>query len=162
MRILYEDIMRRFTDTVSDWHHWVNKIQKFKDRQVWSFIKNRKPYAETTGQIPLLNHTATQIQYKLKLFADFFKAEYSISQMKKLGSELTNSIIRWTIGFISDLHPLNLLPIENFWISSEKLYKAPGPDGIHNNVLKNLSKKTLVRLTYFFNAAIKAQLFPKV
>lgn len=47
-------------------------------------------------------------------------------------------------------------------IKTLKNHKAPGPDGINNPVLKNLSKIALVYLVYILNACIMLCYFPKV
>lgn len=38
--------------------------------------------------------------------------------------------------------------------------KAPGPDGIDNLMLKNISRKALVQITHIVNAIFKQQYYP--
>ena len=47
-------------------------------------------------------------------------------------------------------------------IKNLKNSKAPGFDGISNILLKNLSRKALVFLTYIFNSCLKLCYFPKI
>lgn len=116
---------------------------------------------------PLKRHDGTLTQSTIEqctTLADAFKSNMTLTQ--DCPSEDTENVVKASLSLLYDAEPSTLRfqtrPSEiKKCLSKLKRRKAPGPDEIHNILLKNLSQKAIVFLTKLFNACFRHAYFPQ-
>lgn len=119
--------------------------------------------------VPVLhsqNTTAITDKQKANLLAEHFEQAHVIERSNTTAQEAVVDEVR---SFVK-LNNTCENQIKGLLTSPKKIakiinclspFKAPGPDGIQNMLLKHLTKKAVIQLTHIINAIIKLSYFPQ-
>jgi len=166
-RIAFEDCNRLVRNLCQELSHksFDNKLRSLKPghKSFWNFtkiIKNKcrnVPALKVEGRF-LLTETEK---------ADEIAKQFSRSHLNTMPSS-AESVVNRSCTILNGDSDFNLDP--NILTSPRQITKiiktlksgkAPGFDGVPNILLKNLSRKATVFLTYIFNSCFKLSYFPK-
>lgn len=147
---------------------WKKRIQADANKHgnVWKLVKTRKN--PTSRHIPSLIDSENTIKHspeeKAELIAQTLYKHHTMT------AEFTDNSTRSQVDeTLEDFHNQNYtIPQDNQTsvyevrriIAKSKPYKAPGPDGIQNIMLKKLPRKALVQIYYIMRACLSLNHFP--
>lgn len=149
--------------------NWTDKIKKLstKDNSIWKMTKMLKNKAT---QIPALNINNNTI------FTDEEKAEEISNQFAKVhqleednDTEEQQQIKIHSKKVTEKTYAIRNLSWQKYMTNPDEIKnkirtlpnkKSPGKDEVDNMVLKNLSRKGVIQLTYIINAVLKHQHYP--
>lgn len=147
---------------------WQTKLAgvKTSDNTLWQLAKRFK--CKRAG-IPTLNEgnqLAETDDKKADLLARTFAAVHDLPDNDEVQSDIEESVFEYlsqTAAPDQQYFRYNMTtPAEVAKIlRALPENKAPGPDALENKILKNLSRKAVVQLSYIINATIKIGYFPK-
>ncbi|KAL0269181.1 UNVERIFIED_CONTAM: hypothetical protein PYX00_006993 [Menopon gallinae] len=148
---------------------WTKLIETLKaqDGSLWKLTKRLR---RTFHSIPALT-TGTQTHYtdkeKARVLANAFETVHKIDttnnteEQKEIANKVTEAIAQKITINKKQYEKLITNPNElKEIIKKLPKNKAPGPDQIGNQLIKNLSRKAVVQLMYIINAIIKYQHYP--
>lgn len=169
LRTLQNKYTNLIKKEISDWtdQQWSNKLEKLKtgDNTIWRMTKSLTKSKKC--KIPPLtknNITATSDKEKADLISEqFFETHLLTRNMSTKSHE--KEIINKKNNFLRrkiNLKNVKLTSPKEIKKVTKKLKnnKAPGHDAITNKMIKNLSKKAFVQLTYIYNYAFNNSYFP--
>ena len=133
-----------------------NKIKKFRGSSV-------------ANSIPVLkvgNVNYESDDSKANLFASLLKNTFSVETNEKFDSEFKKKVDKTTEDHDYSKHGYktqNCFRLQdlNAMLKKLKPYAAPGPDGVHNQMLKNLTVEFRSILLNLINTTIKQSVIPK-
>jgi hypothetical protein len=148
---------------------WNAKLQTLNpnDNTLWRMTRHLKKDYAALPAIEHNGHTHYTDKDKADVIAHSFERVHDLD-LDNLSNEQTaikNASRRYmdykTKINLHNTQKLLTTPTElRYEIKKIPHNKAPGPDGIDNKIIKNLSQKAIVQLTYIINAAFKLKQFP--
>lgn len=145
---------------------WDNNLKKLKptDGSLW---KMSKLLRKTPNEIPTLTHNSTDYvtdEQKSELLATTFEEIHDIGHVDSDSDRAIISTVSEFLTLTPDRSEINKYltnPTEiNNIIRTLRPNKAPGLDDIDNKMIKNLTKKSIVQLTYIINSMIRLNHWP--
>lgn len=145
---------------------WNSKLSRVDNptNDIWRLAKSLKPRSDSIPPLKTPEGTfTTNIPQQCEALADAF--EMNINLTRDWISDSVDENVQSAMSDLND-HDINELhlPVRptEVWevIRKLKTRKAPGDDGIHNIMLKNLSQKSVVFITKIFNGCLKLGYFP--
>lgn len=134
------------------------------DNSMWKIVRKFK---KRFSQLPRLRHnnqTYSTDEKKGSAFCESFKVNFVNNRNNnRTQDEITNIVAEISLINTQNV-PSKFLtsPKEVIDIIRKTLSKrAPGPDDIHNKLIKKLSKKAIVQLHYLINSILKLQWYPE-
>lgn len=145
---------------------WNNKLQNISkgDKKLWNLTRKFKGKTDsTTNKIKINGSAATDDMNRANCLAKIFSKSHTITATYTHENDAT---VRQTIqsfnsfSFISCETPaINPNEVQQI-IKTLRPFKAPGPDGIQNILLKNLPRSAVNLLTAIFNKCIEIGYWP--
>ena len=153
---------------------WKTKIAKLniRDGSLFNLTKILKKKPKPIGNIKVGGNVAVTDREKAELIADFYENVHDLqtndpTKMTNKQNRIMNKIKEFAnndLDLDMDYYKNNLCSPKEVHDIIRKLptKKAPGPDGLHNILLKNMPRKAVVQLHYIINAIIRLQHFPRL
>lgn len=160
---------RQIKDALTELYNqnFSNKLQQTNNniQKLWKLTKMIKRPTQT---IPTLQQNGQEYMTN-KEKSNILAVNYAKIQSNDAFSQIEQQINDAIAPTIQRTHDITSDELESLLTNPTEVKnlirrlpnnKAPGPDDIPNLVLKNLTKKTIVQLTYIINATLKLQYFP--
>lgn len=148
--------------------HWSNTLSKFQtgSKQLWKITKSLRGKTSCGPSVIISNNrTLLNTSEKVNAIADSFERSHTLTSdfthpndavvMQNVQQLNSNTDIN------TDATTLTTPTLVHSLLRTLRPLKAPGPDKIHNILLKKLPKRGVVQLTRVFNACIQLGHFPK-
>lgn len=160
------DKKRNFMEMMSA----LSKKKMYSD-QVWNTVKrfhNKRVKNSFSAKLVYDNNIATTNQEKADMFARYFSKEVYISTPDKTKFQ---KFVREQAALIKKKHRKKNKPDDNWEVISSKEIKlmikslrnsAPGPDKVHNRMIKNHTERFIQMLNILFNAVIMIGHIPEM
>lgn len=148
---------------------WQNKLAKVDhpSTELWRLAKSLKckptiiPPLKTSASDSTLT---TSIGEQCEVLADAFLENMTLTLNWRCDNlqKQVDSSLKTIDDFIQTPGSFHFIRPKEIWkhLRNLKRRKAPGEDGLHNAMLKNLSQKAVVFLTKIFNGCINLSYFP--
>jgi hypothetical protein len=158
---------RQLKTKLRDFHQtrWSNKIESMNEdhTSVWKLVKSLKPKSDHPTPIHGRQGIVHTAEEKAEAFADSIEAQCMTNP--SLDEDTDNNVKRRLREYVHPEHaqplPHATLPELMTLIKNIKPKKAPGKDRITNLTLKNLPKKSYVKLLNIINACLRIGYFPQ-
>lgn len=145
---------------------WNTKLSKVDNpsNDIWRLAKSLKPRSDSIPPLKTPEGTfTTNISEQCDALADAFEMNINLTRdwiSDSVDKDVQSAITQLTDHGINEIQ-LPVRPTEVWKVIRElKTRKAPGDDGIHNIMLKNMSQKSVVFVTKIFNGCLKLGYFP--
>lgn len=145
---------------------WNSKLSKVDNpgNDLWRLVKTLKPKSDTIPPLKTSDGLLTaNTSEQCEVLADTFAMNMNLTHdwvSDSVETDVQSAITVLNNHAIDNFHqPVRPTQVWKV-IRKLKTRKAPGDDGIHNIMLKNLSQKSIVYITKIFNGCIKLGYFP--
>lgn len=147
---------------------WNSKLEKIDNptSDLWRLAKQLRVRATVIPPLIKVDGTyTTNIEEQCETLANAFHDNMNLTRNWDSGN--TEILVQNSMKIIntnSDTKMGKPTRPKEIWkyLKQLKRRKSPGPDHIHNALLKNLSQKAVVMLTKIFNACLKLSYFPTI
>lgn len=171
--VMYKRCVREVSQAVSNHKNniWKSKLQKLsaRNKTLWKFCKKLRKQHISIPNLKTNTNTAFTDQDKANLLAETFS---NMGLETLVGDEEQHVNIIHQVDEFIDRHanaPANKNYLTKIISSPQEVQsiiktlpnnKAPGLDHIDNKIVKNISKKAIIQLTYIINNIFKLKYFP--
>lgn len=137
--------------------------QSTLDQSLWKMAKALRKTDNKIGPIVINKQKIWKPEEMAELFADTYYKQFTPHQETEI--EFNNQAMKKYIEIVmttstnTTKHPTSPEEIKSH-IKMLNKKKAPGPDNINNQILKNLPHKAIMSLTNIINAILRHKYFP--
>lgn len=168
----YNALTRQIKDSIAQDRNnkWQRKLENLKttDNSIWKLIKALKTKKSTIPTLTRQNTNYHSDLDKANILANTFEQAHDLDldnlteEQRAIVEEVQTITSNPTPTPPRILSKALTTPTEiKTLLGRLPINKAPGPDEIPNQTLRNLSRKTIVQLHYIINAVLKLSHFPQ-